>query len=106
MLDASARELVQAPGETESSDPLVSTISSRWTVALLALALGIAADVLFYRQKLGVNVLVYTLMALGALLVAYRQESGVAWLRRNLWLLAPTLFFATMMVLRDEPVLT
>jgi hypothetical protein len=106
MQDASAEGMVQAlsqPEAAELSDPLTSTISSKWTVALLALALGIAADVLFYRQKLGVNTLLFTGLALGALVVAYRRETTVAWIRRNLWLMAPTLFFAAMMFLRDEP---
>lgn len=84
-------------------------VRSPWRVLLLALLLGGLAQALFYRSQpqvyeLGLSVLVFTVVVLFALL-------GVAWLEkvrlkvRNLWLVAPLLFFAAMIFIRANPLL-
>jgi hypothetical protein len=66
---------------------------------LVALALGIVADVLFYGKSPGISVLLFVLLLLGALVTVGGLE-GVRFSRRNLWLLLPLLFFAVMFFVR------
>jgi hypothetical protein len=72
---------------------------------LIALALGWSVDFLFYGKALGVSALVFVLLLIVALFGLGRLE-GVhpAW--RNLWLLAPLIFFAAMVFVRANPTLT
>lgn len=70
-----------------------------------ALALGVLADLLFYRRYLGISFLVFILLCIGALLWAARLE-GVRPVRQNLWLMAALAFFAAMVGIRAGPFLT
>lgn len=71
-------------------------------LALIALALGIAVDVLFHGHALGISFPIWAGMAVAGLLIAARRED-----RRPAWqglLLAPAIvFFAIMTAMRLEP---
>lgn len=74
-------------------------------ILLVALGLGGCVDFLFYGKATGVSTLLFVGLLLGALFVLARLERvRLAW--RNLWLLAPLLFFAGMVALRTNYVLT
>jgi len=74
-------------------------------ILLVALALGWGVDLLFYGKALGVSVPLFVLLLMVALF-------GLGWLegvqpaRRNLWLLAPLIFFASMVFVRANPFVT
>ena len=83
------------------------SLSSGGRILALALAVGLAADILFYRQSLGLSAPLFGALVVGGLLLALASEARAGrqmW--RNVWLAVPTLFFATMIFLRDEPGLT
>ena len=71
----------------------------------LGAALGVLADLLFYRRPVGVSAPLFVLALVGALLLVARA-SGVRARAGNLWLLAPLGFFAAMVALRANPLLT
>lgn len=83
-----------------------SPVASRGTLLGLALGLGVIGDLLFFKQAEGINVPIFTVLLVGSLLVAFRVEPAAPMLRRNLWLIIPTLFFALMTCLRAEGGLT
>src|SRR5262245_48292498 len=58
-------------------------------------ALGLLAELLFYRRPLGVSVPLFALALVGAGLLLARA-SGLRARRGNIWLLAPLGFFAAM----------
>src|SRR5438874_12730693 len=93
-------------GATGSRAP-AGTLPSGGRILAIALAVGLAADILFYRQSLGFSAPLFGALVVGGLLLALAGEP-LAWaqVRRNLWLAIPTLFFATMIFVRDEPGLT
>ncbi|HFQ94415.1 MAG TPA: hypothetical protein ENK32_10425, partial [Anaerolineae bacterium] len=69
------------------------------------LGLGLLTDYLFYGKPVGIGLLIFVLLAVGALWRIGRLEQlRVA--KRNLWLLLPLLFFAGMAALRANPYLT
>ncbi|GAJ17628.1 unnamed protein product, partial [marine sediment metagenome] len=74
-------------------------------ILLVALALGWGVDLLFYGKALGISAPLFVLLLMVAL-------SGLGWLervrpvRRNLWLLAPLMFFASMVFVRANPFVT
>ncbi len=72
----------------------------------IALLLGIAGDVLFYMKPLGLSVPLFTVLLLGSMVYVFAQAREARFVRRNVWLAAPVLFFAVMVFLRDEPALT
>lgn len=72
---------------------------------VVALALGWSADILFYRNLPGISVLLFVGLLLAALFGLGRQ-AGVSAVPANLWLLAPLLFFAAMVFIRANIVLT
>jgi hypothetical protein len=72
---------------------------------LTALALGWSVDLLFYGKALGISVLLFVLLLIVALFGLGRLE-GVRPAWRNLWLLAPLIFFAAMIFVRANPTLT
>jgi hypothetical protein len=101
-----------ALGETSSRETppngrqLVATPASRPTAVLAAgAALGVLADLLFYRRPLGVSVPLFVLALVGALLLLARA-SGLRARAGNLWLLGPLGFFAAMLALRASPALS
>lgn len=74
--------------------------------ALMAgLALGMAFDVLFYGKMLGVSVPLFVGCVVGALLWLGSEED-VSPRMRNLWLVLPLFFFASMVYFRAEGFLT
>lgn len=72
---------------------------------LAALALGYSADLLFYGKSLGISLLLFVLLFVGALIYLGRS-AGISFARGNRWLLAPLLFFAGMAAVRANPFLT
>jgi hypothetical protein len=71
----------------------------------VALALGWGVDWVFYGKQWGISLPVFVLMAVVALFGLGKME-GTAVIRRNLWLIVPLFFFATMFAIRDNPFLT
>src|SRR5690348_6607192 len=61
----------------------------------VAVLLGLAADALFYGKSLGISFPLFVGLFVAALFGVARLD-GVQVMRRNLWLLAPLGFFATM----------
>lgn len=107
MQNASALNIEQITLGEVKDQFSVRDLSSGWRILALALLLGAAADVLFYKQALGLNAPLFGALVLGALLFAFeRSGQHVRLMRRNLWLALPILFFATTIFLRDEPFLT
>lgn len=90
-----------------AAGPAAGALPSGGRILAIALVIGLAADILFYRQSLGISAPLFGALVIGGLLLALAGET-VAWpqVRRNLWLAVPTLFFASMLFLRDEPGLT
>ncbi|HEX9986998.1 MAG TPA: DUF4173 domain-containing protein [Chloroflexia bacterium] len=83
----------------------MTRLKSPVRVLLAALALGWVTDLLFYGNRLGVSVPIFLLFLLGALFMLGRVES-VQLKHRNLWLLAPLVFFAAMVAVRANEMLT
>jgi hypothetical protein len=74
-------------------------------ILLVALTLGLSWDLLFYGKPLGISVPLFVLLLTAALFgVALGEEMKPAW--RNLWLLMPLIFLATMVFVRANPFLT
>jgi hypothetical protein len=71
-------------------------------LTLVALALGVAFEVLFYDHPLGVSFPLWVLLSALALLASARLERR-EFARASLVLLAPLLFFALMVFFRFEP---
>jgi hypothetical protein len=74
-------------------------------ILALALALGWGTDALFYGKPLGISAPLFVLLLLGGLFLTARL-TGARAVRGNLWLLGPLLFFAIMLFLRANTVLT
>ncbi|MBM4464180.1 MAG: DUF4173 domain-containing protein [Chloroflexi bacterium] len=80
-------------------------VKSPARILLVALALGWSVDLLFYGKALGISALLFVLLLMVALF-------GLGWLDgvrpvwRNLWLLAPLFFFASMVFVRANPFVT
>jgi len=74
-------------------------------ILLVALALGWSVDLLFYGKALGISVPLFVLLLMVALFGLGRLE-GVRLVRRNLWLVAPLIFFASMVLVRANPFVT
>jgi hypothetical protein len=74
-------------------------------ILLVALALGWSVDLLFYGKALGISVPLFVLLLMVALFGLGRLE-GVRPVRRNLWLLAPLIFFASMVFVRANSFVT
>ena len=74
-------------------------------ILLIALALGWSVDLLFYGKALGISVPLFVLLLIAVLFGLGRLEM-VRPVRRNLWLLAPLIFFAGMVFVRANPFVT
>jgi hypothetical protein len=74
-------------------------------ILVAALTLGVSVDLLFYGRALGISVLVFALLLVGALFGLGRLE-GVLPVRSNLWLVPPLLYFAAMVGVRANPFVT
>ena len=96
------------PG-TSNPGPRASDLGPRLRPAVrvlpVALLLGWGADVLFWGHRPGLNAPLFTALILVALFFLARLE-GVRPAWRNLWILAPLLFFATMVAVRANELLT
>lgn len=74
-------------------------IASPGRMLLIALGLGWSVDILFYGKALGISVPLFVLLLVGAL-VALGWVEGVRPDLRNLWLVVPLVFFASMVFVR------
>jgi hypothetical protein len=83
----------------------MSGIVSPSRIVGVALSLGVAVDILFYGRALGVSFPLFVLFVLSALVVLSMLE-GVKPSLRNLWLVLPLLFFAGMVAVRTNPLVT
>ncbi len=79
-------------------------VRSPLRVLLLGLLLGVLAQALFYNNPPGISVLIFVSLALIGLLVLARLEK-VRLVVRNLWLVAPLIFFASMVFIRANSLL-
>ena len=86
--------------------PAMSRVRPAARVLPVALLLGWGADVLFWGHRPGLNASpLFTALILVALFFLARLE-GVRPAWRNLWVLAPLLFFATTVAVRANELLT
>src|SRR5688500_11896779 len=87
--------------------PLIPYVPIRTAlrVVLPAPLLGWLGAALFYRHPLGISFPLFTALPIATLFWVARRES-VSPSRRNLWLIGPTLFFALMVAVRQNEVLT
>lgn len=83
----------------------MTRVHSPLRVLQVALALGWSTDLLFYGKSIGISLFLFVLLLLTALFSLSRLE-GVRVLPRNLWLLAPLFFFASMAFVRANATLT
>jgi hypothetical protein len=72
---------------------------------VLGLTLGVAGDTLFHGKAVGVSFPLFTALALAALF-AFARLAGSPSRPRNLWPLAPLCFFAVMVAVRADPLIT
>lgn len=88
---------------THSALPTIRLAALRLT--LIAGLLGLCANALFVQYPLGINAPLFALAALLVLFTLARVERALpAW--RNVWLAAPLVYFAVMLMVRAEPFLT
>jgi len=80
-------------------------LKSSTRILLVALALGWSVDLLFYGKALGISAPLFALLLMVALFGLGRLK-GVRPVQRNLWLLAPLIFFASMVFVRANPFVT
>ena len=80
-------------------------VRSPLRVLLLGLGLGGLAQALFFNNPPGISVLIFVGSALTTLLALAWLEK-VKLVARNLWLVAPLVFFAAMVFIRANPLLT
>src|SRR5215210_3850027 len=80
-------------------------VQSPVRVLLVGLGLGWCADLLFYGNRVGISVPLFVLLLVGALFVVGKLES-VRSVHRNLWLMGPIMFFASMVFVRANAFLT
>lgn len=99
------KQAVEAGRDADSAPGMVVRLQPAVRVLPVALALGWSANILFYGERLGVSAPLFVLLLLGSLSLLARLE-GVQLVRRNVWLVAPLLFFATMIAVRANPLLT
>ncbi len=81
------------------------TISKPMRPLLLALLIGISANILFWSHWLGISVPIFTTLIIGALVYIIRQKQDRL-LRQAVWLIIPIFFCATMIMLRSNELLT
>jgi Domain of unknown function (DUF4173) len=99
--DASVPALTRPPRPTK---PLMA-LKPALTILVIAFGLGWLADLLFYNKSFGINFPLFTgLLTLALIGVSLREKGVLA--RRNLWLLVPLGFFATMVFVRANALLT
>src|SRR5688572_7602960 len=95
------------PLPSSSRPPLIPYVPIRTALRVLlpALLLGWIGDALFYARPLGISFPLFTALAIATLFWVARHES-VSPARRNLWIIAPALFFALMVAVRQNTLLT
>jgi len=95
---------IEAPIESEerSTSYFNQVLSYPLHITLLALLLGVAVEILFDGQPLGINFPLWAWLGAGALLLAAYIE-GVKPSRAELFLIAPIFFLSLMSAFRREP---
>lgn len=97
--------LPQLPQLPPSSQPTISAhikVGGPGRIVAVSLALGWAVVSLFYGQLLGISYPLFVVALVAALFTLGRLER-VAPVGRNLWLLAPIIFFSAMVFVRANP---
>lgn len=80
-------------------------IGSTPRLVLIALVLGLVANLLFYNKPLGISGFIFTLLLLiGLLSLGWLEKVKIMY--RNLWLVIPLLFFSIMLFIRANTLLT
>ncbi len=80
----------------------MTTIHRKSFLVLVAVLAGWTFDLLFWKQRAGVSILVFTtLLIAGGLALAWLEKLSVS--RWSLALIPPILFFASMLFVREEP---
>jgi hypothetical protein len=75
-------------------------ILAAWIV-LLGLVMGLIGNILFYNKTIGLSFPLFIIISIVVTLAAARAtQIPVTW--RNLWLIAPAIFFAVMVAMRTE----
>ena len=83
----------------------MALLSKPIRLLLIALFVGWSANILFWDTWLGLSVPLFVLLLLGALWQTLKQ-GRTQFLRQNVWLILPLLFFAFMVMVRDSPLLS
>ncbi len=115
MIEHQAEEIVEKEKEEEQDFSQVTVapkqqlvdkqhLANNKRLLLTALALGWCVDWLFYDKSIGISLVLFSFLAVGALWWNGRYEKTNA-IRQNLWLLIPLFFFATMAFIRSNPFL-
>jgi hypothetical protein len=99
-----ATSAVEAPvaQPPEKTIPVTLAIKNPNRLLLVVLVLGWTVDLLFWKQKVGVNFPIFLAVCLLGGIYLLSSE-GYSAARRGFWLLLPLLFFVTFTVLRREP---
>lgn len=100
-METAHEELITKPTRPILPLPLQAPIRLIQT----AVALSFVADWLFYDKPLGISLLLFVSLVVGGLWWNGRREN-ITPARRNLWLLLPLFFFASMAFLRTNSTLT
>lgn len=111
-IDSPAKSAAQTATATATASALrspgiriVPNLASPSRVLWAGLGLGMAFDVLFYRKMLGISFPLFVASLLGVLFWLGRQED-VRPRMRNMWLVLPICFFASMVYFRVDGFLT
>lgn len=99
-----ARSAVEAPvaQPPEKSSPIALAIKNPSRLLLAVLVLGWTFDLLFWKQKVGVNFPIFLAVCLiGGICLLWSEGYRAA--RHGFWLLLPFLFFVIFTFLRREP---
>ncbi|MCP4420455.1 MAG: hypothetical protein GY805_27935, partial [Chloroflexi bacterium] len=100
-METTQEELITKPKKVAITLPLQAPVRLLQTAVILA----IVWDYLFYEKPLGISLLLFVGLVVGGLWWNGRCEN-IAPARHNLWLLLPLFFFASMVFLRTNSILT
>jgi len=103
-IEASVIATAEQPRSTTHTGKL-HTVKAANKVVVAALGLGGCVDILFYGKATGISTLIFVALVLATLFwLAFTEGIRPAW--RNMWLVGPLLFFATMVAFRASETLT
>ena len=100
-METTHEELIPKP----TKQPVTLPIQAPVRLLQTAVTLSIIWDWLFYDKPLGISLLLFVGLVVGGLWWNGRRENAVP-VKRNLWLLVPLFFFASMVFLRTNSTLT